>query len=495
MRITRREAAAGLLGAAILRGQATSIRAIRPRTADGVQFVVYADCCSGTPGTRAEMNFAAVNEIIRRLEPQPEFMIFPGDHIGGSADREEHRRQFRYWLDHEMKWAAERKIPVYSTTSNHNTWNKDMEDVYREVMAVDLPKNGPPGQEGLSYWVRRGQFLFVAINSFYSGLGPNHVEHEWLDKVLAQNADARNKFVGGHQPVWPFNGYGQVGWIIEPRDSKPFWDVLVKHKVQAYLASHVLAFDAQVHSGVLQIATAGAGTQGGYPNGGFMPGRTEYLHAVQMAIDSEGLRYQVLDTAGVVREWLAWPVWDEVPGLRYGMVAEDKLNDTMRGATQGAIKGPGDVWFTSFRFKGVTPAPQEHPQTILCGSNADETAAALRVMLEESSLRLRVDIQTQSGYSADRWLGPRFPAGKPFQFELALHSGMGPGGVLYRETPESGWSSLKTESSKGCEDMVWPPAWVAGHGHYSPEHDEWRGEKVNLEWSYMRTLSRAPLFS
>lgn len=289
--------------------------------------------------------------------------------------------------------------------------------------------------------------------------------------------------------------------MIDPRDSRIFWDVLVRHKVQAYLSSHVLAFDVQCHSRVLQISTAGAGTQGGYPNGGFMPGRTEYLHAVQVAIDDQGLRYQVLDTAGTLREWLIWPVWDETPALTYGALPEDRLNDILKAAPQGSIKGPGDVWFCSFRFSGTVPGPQDQPQTLLCGYHGGETAAALRVMLEESSLRLRVDIQTQSGYSADRWLGPKLKPGEPFWFELALHSGMGPGGVLYRAVAPQGadapgdWSSLETESSKGCEDMVWPPAWASGHGHYSPDHDRWSGEKVNLEWSGIRTLSRAPLFS
>jgi hypothetical protein len=137
--------------------------------------------------------------------------------------------------------------------------------------------------------------------------------------VLSENADAKYKFVGGHQPVWPFNGYGMVGWIMDSRDSKQFWDVLVKHKVNAYLSSHILAFDVQAHGGVLQISTAGAGTQGGYPNGGFTPDRTEYLHAVQLAADGEGLGYQVLDIAGRIREWLIWPTWDETPTLRYAL--------------------------------------------------------------------------------------------------------------------------------------------------------------------------------
>ena len=31
------------------------------------------------------------------------------------------------------------------------------------------------------------------------------------------------------------------------------------------------------------------------------------LHAVQAALDKDGLRYQVLDVEGEVREWLQWP--------------------------------------------------------------------------------------------------------------------------------------------------------------------------------------------
>jgi hypothetical protein len=176
-------------------------------------------------------------------------------------------------------------------------------------------------------------------------------------------------------------------------------------------------------------------------------------------------------------------------------IPHEKVAEFLRTATQGAIKGPGDTWFCAFRFRGVIPKPADHPQTILCGYHGGETAAGLRVMLDEASLRLRVDLHTQSGYSADRWLGPRFTPGAPFQFELALHSGMGPGGILFRNTPESGWSSLETESSKGCEDIVWPPTWVVGRAHYHAEHDPWRGEAVHLERTSVLIQSRASLFS
>ena len=55
----------------------------------------------------------------------------------------------------------------------------------------------------------------------------------------------------------------------------PFWDILVRGRVLAYLCSHILAFDVQVHRGVLQICSAGAGTAHRMPEG------VEYLHCVQ----------------------------------------------------------------------------------------------------------------------------------------------------------------------------------------------------------------------
>jgi len=277
------------------------IEALVPRTQPGCQFVCYGDCCSGVPGGPFEANFAAVNAVLRRIEPQPEFIVFLGDHIaGGTPDMAELRRQWRYWLDHEMAW-LDPAVPIYHTTSNHNTYGPESEQLWREVFP-DIPRNGPPGQEGLSYFARRGKLLLVAVNTAFSGLGGHgHVESVWLDRVLSQNADACYKLVAGHHPIFPVNGYDEYPlWRVVPEEGRVFWETLVRHGVIAYLCSHVIAFDCQEHDGVLQITSGGAGTNFG--PGGFMPGPTEYLHLVQAAIDPLGLRYQVLDIDGKARE-------------------------------------------------------------------------------------------------------------------------------------------------------------------------------------------------
>ena len=99
------------------------LAALMPRGA-GHQFVAYADACSGVPGAPHEANLAAVNAIVRRLTPQPEFICFPGDEIQGlTADTAALRSQWRHWLDREMAWHDRRTIPLYHTTGNHTTYD------------------------------------------------------------------------------------------------------------------------------------------------------------------------------------------------------------------------------------------------------------------------------------------------------------------------------------------------------------------------------------
>jgi hypothetical protein len=87
------------------------IRSLLPR-GPGHHFVIYGDSCSGIPGAPHEQTFSAVNAVLRRLTPPPEFVLFAGDEIAGlTADSEELRAQCRYWLEHEMGWLDRQAIP------------------------------------------------------------------------------------------------------------------------------------------------------------------------------------------------------------------------------------------------------------------------------------------------------------------------------------------------------------------------------------------------
>ncbi len=432
---------------------AKRIPALMPR-GDGYQFVVYADSCSGVAGLLHESTFASVNAVIQRLEPQPEFICFPGDEIRGLvADDRILREQWRYWFEHEMAWYDFQGIPFYHTTGNHTTYDQSSEAVYRQVMS-HLPQNGPAGQESLSYFVKDGDLLMIFVNTLWSGLGgEGTVETTWLDQTLTAHADARFKFVFGHHPVFPVNGFsGSYQREIEHRNGKIFWDVLVRHQVKAYFCSHILAFDAQVHQGVLQILTAGAGTAHR------MPEEAEYLHCVQVAVDSQGLRYQVLDTKAEIREWLSWPL------VLPSSIEWSVLNQGVHRNPVNCLAGNGEAILVVLEFTGTLSAEAEtHPiQTLLAVWEDHASLAQLWIGITGQDGRLMVKMNPTPGRSPHTWIGSTIDLNQPFNIQIAFHTGMSAGGILWRLDDNEVWTSFDGISYWGAERLSWGQYWSVG---------------------------------
>lgn len=437
----------------------------------GHQFVCYADSCSGVPGAAHERNFAAANRVVARLQPPPEFICFPGDEIIGLvADEGELRRQWAHWFGREMAWLDRSTIPLYHTTGNHTAYDALSEAVFRDVLG-HLPRNGPPGQEGLSYWIRRGDLLMVFVNTLWSGLGSEgRVETEWLDRTLAAHADARHKLVFGHHPAWPVNGFsGAYQRELAPENAARFWRVLAQHGVQAYWCSHILAFDVQARDGILQITTAGAGTAHRMPEG------LEYLHCVQAVLDGEGLRYQVLDDTGRVRERLTWP---------FILPPANDWTSLAPGMGDAPFAGPAESRLVAWAFSGIVAAlGVGEAQTLLAAWDDGLGLASPWVGLIGEEQRLAVLISPAPGRSPSLWLGPALPPGQPFSMQVAIHGGMGPGGVLWRWADAAPWSSLRAASAWGAERSAWPARWAVGHDRHGPGDRPFRGQNLGTKWT------------
>ena len=438
--------------------------ALLPR-GSGHQFVFYGDSCSGIAGAAHEQTFASVNAVVRRLEPRPEFVAFLGDEIAGlTADPGELKAQWRHWLEREMAWLDRQAIPVWNTTSNHTTYDEMSEAVFREVLGH--PRNGPREQEGLSYWVRREDLLLAFVHTAWTGLGgEGHVETAWLRDVLHRHADARHKLVLGHHPVHPINGFsGAYQREIGPEHAGAFWDVLVEGGVFAYLCSHILAFDVQVHRGVLQVCTAGAGTAHRMPEG------IEYLHCVQGALDADGLRYQVLDAEGRVRERLSWPL--HLPDVARWRVLPAREGEAL------LVGGPQPDRIVALRFVGrAAPAGDGSAQTLLSAFRPG-LPAPLWIGLRGVEQRLTVIVGPEPRRSPHYWHGPAVPPAAPFDIRLIIHTGMGPGGVMCCIGSEERWSSLAAASPWGAERLSWPERWSIGHASRGPADQPFRGSAL-----------------
>src|SRR5260370_21640393 len=102
-----------------------------------------------------------------------------------------------------MAWLDRQAIPVWNATSNHTTYDEMSEAVFREVLGH--PRNGPRGQEGLSYWVRRGELLFFFFP--YAGASPCRGGHVatagWRDAVVLPPPARPPLRIRPHTPATP----------------------------------------------------------------------------------------------------------------------------------------------------------------------------------------------------------------------------------------------------------------------------------------------------
>jgi hypothetical protein len=233
----------------------------------------------------------------------------------------------------------------------------------------------------------------------------------------------------------------------------------------------MLAFDVQVHDGVLQIVTAGSGTKHR------MPEEIEYLHAVQAALDDDGLRYQVLDDTGIVRERLSWPpILSPSPDwtpLESGNVLIETLSSSPER----------DQDLIAWRFTGICPAAGGEAQTLFSAWNQDQALPPLWIGLIGPEMRLSVLLSPQAGRSPHLWHGPALGAGDRFDIQVAIHAGMGPGGFLWRANDDAPWTSMTGASAWGAERLPSATHWSTGSGK-SPVDRPFRGEQLQASWTH-----------
>jgi hypothetical protein len=127
-----------------------------------------------------------------------------------------------------------------------------------------------------------------------------------------------------------------------------------------------------------------------------MPGATEYLHLLQGALDEIGLRYQVIDTNGSMREWLQWPVqlsavssWQPIPDGVAPALPKPSGWDARPG-TQHAL---------AFDFRGTLGADRGEDQTLVSAWDDNEGPHILWVGLSDVDHRL----ETAHGSQGRRW--------------------------------------------------------------------------------------------
>ncbi len=429
---------------------------------DAFDLLIFADSCSGVPGAPSEASFRALRQAILAHAGPADAVCYLGDHVAGYTESEaELRNQWRHFLATEFQPLAARHPDIHHIPSNHTAYSAMAARVYGELLPV-AGSRGLVARNGLNYALRDERALLVFLNTAdIDTNGDATIDLDWLEATLAENAAAPLKLVFGHHPIHPVNGYRFYPlWRVAPDLGARAWSVLRAAGVPAYICSHILAFDFQVHDGIIQLCSAGGGA--GYGPGGLMPAAAEYHHFVECAFGKAGdgfaFRGAVTDIHGVCRERLSWPP----ESIASATVLQSTAIPASLPAPRGWEADAASKAKLMLSLSGVVPELGA-AATVLCGWSPTEAPPILWVGFEGAPPRLVVKTVPVPGGGQQVWSGPAFMPGAAFAVRLLLDPAAGPGGVLV-ESAEGFWTSLETSCAHGLSQMAWPESWALGRG-------------------------------
>ncbi len=194
----------------------------------------------------------AISEDIVR--EKPDFVIVTGDLVNGwfRNGGTDYATQYANWRK-AMAPVYQGEIRVYPIRGNHDSGPErlalpplpahleppaDTIEVLKKAFQTAfiepyIPKNGPAGEEGLTY-------SFVHKNAFLVGLdqytvGQHKVNQAWLDRTLAENRSS-HIFVFGHEPAFETGHPDNLAFFPQERDL--FWNSLGKAGARIYFCGH-----------------------------------------------------------------------------------------------------------------------------------------------------------------------------------------------------------------------------------------------------------------
>ena len=256
------------------------------------KFVVFGDT-RDQPDTQTGIS-PYLNNISKGIATEnPDLVLFGGDLINGvvifpiSPLMFDYKGQFKNWTDAVSpiyNYSTHTGIPLYVIRGNHEDGGGNIPipallNDYRTLVAADMPKNGPPEQENLTYSVTHNNVKFIALDEYYPNNGVKEtVNQTWLDEQLT-NDPGKSLFVVGHTPAYNVttdDDEFRSGLAVHPAERDIFWNSLVNNHVLAYFCGHVHTYVRTESRGVQQVLVG----NGGAPADPFNPSEVDPVFSI-----------------------------------------------------------------------------------------------------------------------------------------------------------------------------------------------------------------------
>ncbi len=206
----------------------------------------------------------------------PEFVLVAGDLVMGRWPDKDSIKEYaeKYYTAWKQRMDAH-GLKYYTAIGDHeigdNPWPEEKAELVsyfkRQFQRhLKMPLNGPYRMRGTAFWLLHENTLFVAVDVFEKGEGPQGgivpkvtgEQLEWFNTIIAQNNGVEHIVVMGHTPVLgPVAKESSSGLMLEGGADSPFWQAMKDNGVDMYLCGEVHAITCTREDGVMQIAHGG----------------------------------------------------------------------------------------------------------------------------------------------------------------------------------------------------------------------------------------------
>lgn len=165
-----------------------------------LRFIAMADSRGSDNGINSEI-IVKTFKSIKRVSPQPEFFVIPGDLVDGSRNKDTIRKQFTYFKNTASTFYDIKTI--FPGFGNHEaTAASDGEQAFNEVFS-EFNANFLNGFNKTVYYFDRGPARFYMLNSNHPGESNtiSDKQLEWLKQNLDNNKKFNIFFL--HDPLYP----------------------------------------------------------------------------------------------------------------------------------------------------------------------------------------------------------------------------------------------------------------------------------------------------
>jgi hypothetical protein len=241
-------------------------------------FVVFGDSRDNTRDTLTGVSPYLNPIAVAVAAEKPDLVMYNGDLVSGwmisnsSPVATDYQAQFKNWMDAVApihNYTTGSGTPLYVIRGNHEDGPDQtvmpLLDAYRNSVAADMPLNGPPGEERLTYSFTWKGAKFIAIDEYFPHNGLKEtVNQSWVDQELTSNTRPFT-FVSGHTPAFLVkDDFEDRGFDIafHPMLRDIFWNSLANHHVTAYFCGHAHIYVRGEKQGVQQVVSGNGGAIG-----------------------------------------------------------------------------------------------------------------------------------------------------------------------------------------------------------------------------------------